>query len=657
MAGRGDLRCCGRELGQGYSGFVVAAGRAFTQFQTRTGQFVIALDPDTGSELWRRRVGWAWQPAGAYPGPFATPTCRDGRVYYATPAGVVGCLAAADGREAWSVDVQAKFAGRGTEFGYASTPLVEDGKVILPVGGADAGVVALDAADGSTVWAAGGDPASYCPALPITLGGRRLVFAFLRNSLAAHDLGTGRVVWRQTLSREYDEHAAWPLFAEPDVLVSAPFRAGSRLIRLAPDGDRVTGKEQWSGRALSLDVCSAVRVGSAVYGFDIHQLQASTRRPSRGAFKCLDLATGAARWEAEDVGQATAVAADGKLLLLDESGNLILAAADAAAYRELGRARVFDGREMGWTPPALSGGRLFLRSHARAACLYVGLPSDLNPDRPRAALPPVRGGFDWGRLFVREPEFPNDAPTAHEVASWFAWCVVGVFGGAFVAAAAAAAAARAVRAERPPAWFGRVFLVAALMLGMGGTTAIGAWADAFALTWPAALYAAFRATAAAGARARGVEGRPPDGAGSPVALPPRLLRVLPTLPGRGLRPGVELFGRPCRGPSLRRRGGAGERPARAGGGGRARLHHVLLGIRPAAGVGGVSGKIGPSAIAAGPVGRQAEAGTDGRLQAEPAISWRAGRLLAFGNGGGYHRSRVVNPPPDRSTRCTASPPC
>src|SRR5829696_3659870 len=32
-----------RELGQGYSGFVAAGGRAFTQFQTRTGQFLIAL--------------------------------------------------------------------------------------------------------------------------------------------------------------------------------------------------------------------------------------------------------------------------------------------------------------------------------------------------------------------------------------------------------------------------------------------------------------------------------------------------------------------------------------------------------------------------------------------------------------------------------------
>src|SRR5262245_60283129 len=148
-----------RELGQGYSGFVAAGGRVFTQLQTRTGQFAIALDPDTGTEFWRQRVDGPWQPAGAYPGPYATPTCHGGRLYYSTPAGVVGCLDAGDGRPVWSVNVREKFRARGIEFGYAATPLVEDGRVILPIGGEGASVVALDARDGSTVWAAGDDPA------------------------------------------------------------------------------------------------------------------------------------------------------------------------------------------------------------------------------------------------------------------------------------------------------------------------------------------------------------------------------------------------------------------------------------------------------------------------------------------------------------------
>ena len=492
-----------RELGQGYSGFVIADGRAFTQFQSRTGQFVVALDPDTGAEVWRRRVGWPWQPAGAYPGPYATPTWHAGRVYYATPTGTVGCLDAAGGGEVWAADVRAKFGGRGTEFGFASTPLVEGGRVIVPVGGAGAAVVALNAADGSTAWTAGDDAASYCPAYPVTLGGKRVVVVFLRNALAAYDPETGRVLWRQLISRDYDEHSAWPLYAEPDLLVSAPFRAGARVFRLGLTDAGVSGKPEWDGRALSCDVCSPVLTGGHVYGFDLHQLQSSPGRPSRGAFKCLDFATGHVRWETDEVGQATALAADGKLILLDETGTLILARADPGRYAELGRVKVFAGRGLCWTPPAMWRGRVFVRNHARAACLFLGPPHALDPDRPRPPAAADAGpGFDWSRLVPREPDFPNDAPAPGEVGRWFAWCVCGVFGGAAVVAGLVGAAARAAGAGRPRGWCRGAFVVAAVGLGMSGTTALGAWADRFVLTWPAALYAAFRVTVGFGVWAR-----------------------------------------------------------------------------------------------------------------------------------------------------------
>ena len=281
-----------RKVGQGYSGFVAVAGRVYTQFQSGAGLYVLALDADTGAELWRQRVDWAWRPAGAYPGPFATPTYHAGRLYYSTPTGLVGCLEAADGRPIWSINVVKQFHGAGAEFGYAATPLVEGNRVILPVGGPGASVVALDAADGSTAWAVGDDQASYCPIYPITFRGRRLLVAFLRNSLAAHDPATGKRVWRVELSSHYDEHSAWPLYAEPYLLTASPFRVGARCYRLEETAAASMAHSQWESRELSNDVCSSVLVDGAVYGFDLQQLQSSAHRGSRGRFKCLDFATG-----------------------------------------------------------------------------------------------------------------------------------------------------------------------------------------------------------------------------------------------------------------------------------------------------------------------------------------------------------------------------
>jgi outer membrane protein assembly factor BamB len=163
-----------RELGPGYSAFVVAQGRAFTLFQTSAGMSLIALDADTGAELWKERIDWPWQHGGMYPGPYASPTFGDGKVFYATPTGTVGCLDATNGRSRWSMKLNERFGGRrGTDFGYASTPTVEGGRVFLPVGGPNASVGALSTDDGRTLWASGDDPASYCPAYPITLDGRR----------------------------------------------------------------------------------------------------------------------------------------------------------------------------------------------------------------------------------------------------------------------------------------------------------------------------------------------------------------------------------------------------------------------------------------------------------------------------------------------------
>ena len=228
-----DHRCCGCATWAPATPASPPSGSSvFTQRQTAYYQSVLCLDADSGEPVWEYRYGWPYEAAGMYPGPRATPTWHDGRVYFAAPDGLVGCLDARDGRLLWSRNVTTEFDGKGTEFGYSASPTVEAGKVILPVGGAGASVVALDARDGSTVWASGDHPASYCSALPITFRGRRLVVAFLQNDLALLDLATGRWLWQQRVSTGYDEHAAMPLYEEPYLLLAYPFRAGADLYEL-----------------------------------------------------------------------------------------------------------------------------------------------------------------------------------------------------------------------------------------------------------------------------------------------------------------------------------------------------------------------------------------------------------------------------------------
>lgn len=415
------------QLGQGYSGFVAVGDRVYTQTQSLAEQIVLCLEADTGAKIWSYRYGWPNEANGLYPGPKATPTWSDGRIYYAAPDGVVGCLNAADGTLVWSVNPKRQYHGRGTDFGCSCSPLVIDGKVIVPVGGMNASVVALDVADGSTVWSSGDAAASYCTPVPITFRGQKQVLTFLENSLAAFDLETGKPVWNLEFSQGYDEHAAAPLYREPFVMVASPFRSGAKLLKIEPAAAQPGMSEEllprtiWDNPKFSNDVMSSLLRDGFVYGFDLKDAQSRLNRPSRGEFRCLEFQTGKIQWSTDQVGQANIIYADGKLILFNDRGELILAAASSKEYRELARTMLFEG-EVCWTPPALHRGRLYLRTQSRAVCLYLGKKplESLQPIQTIAAIPrPWR--MDVSLLLGGEREFPATTPEWEELWSWYLW--------------------------------------------------------------------------------------------------------------------------------------------------------------------------------------------------------------------------------------------
>ncbi len=516
-----------RDIGQGYSGFCVVGGRVWTQHQTLYAQAVLCLDGETGRKIWEYAYGAPYESAGMYPGPRATPTWYRGRIYFAAPDGLVGCLLAADGRLRWSVNVTKHFGGRGTDFGYACSPTVVDGKVILPVGGLAASVVALNADDGSTVWAAGDDPASYCSAVPIAFQNRQLIVGYLQNSLALHELGTGRVLWRYPLSHGYDEHAALPLYREPELMISGPFRSGAELFRFqaaSPDTARqhsgteevrltrpdgagdslrgMSGRRVWHSSKLSNDVASSVLVDGHVYGFDLRDIQSKARRPSRGEFRCLDFRTGEVRWSSDVPGHASLIAADGKLIMLNDRGEVLLVRAMPAAYEELARAWIFGG-EICWTSPSLDRGRLYVRSPTRAACLYLGDPGTLEPQRRAQARAageiPERRRWNVAWLVSGERDCPADRPDGREFVLWYGVSVLGVMVPAAllalfvwaiigwnrrVSGAAPGCGSRAALLA-----FRSVFWSALILLGLAATPLGNRLGDEFVFTWPVALLA------------------------------------------------------------------------------------------------------------------------------------------------------------------------
>jgi outer membrane protein assembly factor BamB len=489
-----------RELGQGYSGFAVAGGRAFTQTQSLYEQSLVCLDGDTGQTLWSYSYGWPYDGGGLYPGPRSTPTVNGEHVYCTSPQGAIFCVTADRGQLAWSVDFNQQFSGRGTDFGYSASPLVVDGLVILPVGGASASVVALDAESGRTVWKSASKPASYSTPLPIEWHDHPLVIALLQNSIACFHRQTGELWWELPLSQGYDEHATAPIYREPYLLVTGPFHSGATLYELTAEGERCRPDERWFSEKMSNDVASSVLAAETLFGFDLREAQSRLHRPSRGEFRALDFLTGEVRWSSKEPGHAQIIAADGKLVLFNDRGEVLLALASAEKYEELGRLAVFPD-EICWSAPALADGRLYLRTQTRAACLYLGK----GPLSPAQAPVPAsnlvrRPRFDPTLLVGGEREYPATLPQASDFVRWFAWCFAAlVFGIAL--AGACRLAVRALRkqplrdspfARCPPAWIAAAFWIWIMAFGTAGGAVINRLQDDYVFTWPLALWAAFQ---------------------------------------------------------------------------------------------------------------------------------------------------------------------
>jgi hypothetical protein len=317
------------------------------------------------------------------------------------------------------------------------------------------------------------------------------VIGYLENVLLLVEPATGKVVHKQSLSTGYDEHSAWPIYREPHLLLASPFHVPAQLLHLEPGAnDTVSVKTQWTRREFCNDILSSVLYKEHVYGFDLKQLQASPHRTSRGVFRCLEWATGTVCWSSEDVGHASVLAADGKLILFNDTGTLILARADSNSYHELGRVTLFEDA-ICWTPPLLWKGRLFVRGGGRAVCVFVGRPESVPPTTTLTHTRTEPGwSLDRTWLIYRERDFPNDAPSWQELKVWFA-CSGLIFGAValLVVAVKGIAAFFKIRFSGDLLFWGLLFVA-----GFLAPRFFGPWFNGCVFTWPVSLYAALHLT-------------------------------------------------------------------------------------------------------------------------------------------------------------------
>jgi outer membrane protein assembly factor BamB len=360
-----------RDVGAGYAGIAVAAGRAYLFQRIADREFVEALDAATGQTLWKD----AGHPTrfrpqvGGGDGPLCTPVVAAGRVIALGAAGTLACLDAATGRRLWTRETHRDFGAPEGYFGAGSTPLVVGDLVVVNVGGAKqgAGLVGFELADGETAWTTLDDAASYSAPVAVTVAGRPHVLALTRLACVLIDTATGEVRWRFPFGqRGPTVTAATPvIIADQRLLVTGAYGIGS----ICAAFDAAGATPIWEGGdSLATQYCTPLLVGGTLYAID------GRDDLPPADFKCLDPATGRVLWAERGFGYGTLVEADGKLLVAKTDGELVLVEPDPDQLKVIARSRPFGPDLAGALRalPALAGGRLYLRDDKRLVCLAVG---------------------------------------------------------------------------------------------------------------------------------------------------------------------------------------------------------------------------------------------------------------------------------------------
>jgi len=189
--------------GPGMSGLAVADGRVIAADKSfgETDDVFRCLDAETGRQVWKL----------AYPAPGrldftnsprANPVVHDGLVYLLGAHGHLHCVEVETGDVVWSKNLPAEFAADVPTWGYCSTPLVVDDRLIVNPGAEAASLVALDRRTGGRLWAAPGDPPGYGSFILATFGGVAQIVGHDAPSLGGwHPQSAGRLLFRSGVRR------------------------------------------------------------------------------------------------------------------------------------------------------------------------------------------------------------------------------------------------------------------------------------------------------------------------------------------------------------------------------------------------------------------------------------------------------------------------
>lgn len=335
---------------------------------------LLCLSRATGEELWRRQFDsgnriWMRHNASS-PSPVT-----DGKlVWVMSGNGRIACFDF-DGKEQWKFDVPKEFGKLGLQHGYGASPLLLDGKLIVPVlhgmhTDEPSYVLALKGTTGDVLWrverpteAERESPDAYTTPALLEVGGKKQIVIVGGDCATGHDAETGAEVWRAN-GLNPRNNGAYRIVASPvvrDGIVFTPSRVQPLVAWKAGGSGDITGShELWRFEGQTApDVPTPVSDGPRLYVFS-----------DNGQITCLDSKTGAVIYGPHDTGigvtSGSPILADGKIYITSHTAETAIVQA-GPEYKLLAK----NSLDNAWTlsTPAFADSEIFMRTGTHLYCI------------------------------------------------------------------------------------------------------------------------------------------------------------------------------------------------------------------------------------------------------------------------------------------------
>ncbi len=351
------------QLGEGHAGPAVLDGRVYVFDYDHAGKAdkMRCLSLQDGSEIWSH----------SYPGEIkrnhgmsrTVPAVTSQYVVGLSPKCRVVCLESVTGRPVWDVDLVNAYRTQVPTWYAGQCPLIDGDRVIIATGGQSL-MVAFDIATGRVIWQTpnpNGWQMTHSSILKVTAGGQAQYIYCYSGGVAGVSTD-GRLLWETDQWRVSTANIPTPIPLGNDrIFLSGGYNAGGMFIKIENSGG---GQVPVIEKRLEPSVAGSKQQTFVLYNNHLYGVVPSDE------LACMDL-QGKQLWRSGSTkrfGLGPFLIADGKIVILGDRGDLVLADASPSGYRELARARVLQGSDA-WAPLALVGNRLLARDLKTMICL------------------------------------------------------------------------------------------------------------------------------------------------------------------------------------------------------------------------------------------------------------------------------------------------